>query len=60
MLSEDISRNRPDVILAEREPGYDWLAWARSDPLLARDLGAYRLDQRIGDIFVLRRTAPQK
>ena len=60
MLSEDISRNRPDVILAEREPGYDWLAWARSDPLLGRELGPYRLDQRIGDIVVLRRTAPQK
>jgi hypothetical protein len=58
MLSEDIGRNRPDVILAEREPGYDWLAWARSDSLLARDLEAYRLDRRIGDIVVLRRTGP--
>jgi hypothetical protein len=58
MLSEDIGRNRPDVILAEREPGYDWLAWARSDPLLARDLEPYRLDRTIGDIVVLRRTGP--
>jgi hypothetical protein len=60
MLSVDINRNRPDVILAEREPEYDWLAWARSDPLLANDLKPYRLDRTIGDVIILRRIGTEK
>ena len=58
MLDDDINRHRPDVILAEREPAYDWLAWARSDPVLAGDLAPYRVERTIGDIVVLRRAGP--
>ena len=55
MLIEDIVNNRPDVILAQREPEIDWLAWARSDPVLAAELNGYALAGTLDDIAVLRR-----
>jgi hypothetical protein len=55
MLIEDIGQNRPDVILVQREPEYDWMAWAMSDPALAAALSSYRLETTVGDIRILRR-----
>ncbi len=56
MLAEDIVYNRPDVILAQiGTAGMDWLAWARSDPVLAVAIGSYRPDRTVGDVLILRR-----
>jgi hypothetical protein len=55
MLTEDIERNRPDVILVQVVKDIDWLGWARSDPALAHLLQAYRAYKTIGDVLILRR-----
>jgi len=55
MLIEDIVNNRPDVILAQREPEIDWLAWARHDPVLAAELNDYVVAATVDDVAVLRR-----
>jgi hypothetical protein len=56
MLIEDIARNRPDVILIQLMPGFDWPAWARVDPALAAELEAYRPYQTVRDVLILRRS----
>jgi hypothetical protein len=56
MLTQDITRHRPDVILVDRAPrGFDWLAWANSYPALAAQLKPYRQDRVIDGILILRR-----
>jgi hypothetical protein len=55
MLTDDIARRKPDVILVERTKDADWLAWARSDPALAEQLQAYGSYKTIGDVLILRR-----
>jgi hypothetical protein len=56
MLTQDIARNRPDVILVDRVlQGKDWLAWANSYPALAAQLKPYRQDRTIDGILILRR-----
>ncbi len=56
MLTQDIARNRPDVILVDRVlQGFDWLAWANSYPALAAQLKRYRQDRTIDGILILRR-----
>jgi hypothetical protein len=56
MLTEDIARHRPDVILVQLMKDTDWLAWARSDPMLAELLQSYRPYKTVGDVLILRRT----
>jgi hypothetical protein len=55
VLSEDIARNRPDIILVQLMKDIDWLAWARSDPALAELLQSYRTYKTVGDVLILRR-----
>jgi hypothetical protein len=56
MLTQDIARQRPDVILVNRElESFDWLAWANSYPALAAQLKLYRPDRTIGGVLILRR-----
>lgn len=57
MLTEDIERTRPDIILIERPDfaGYDWKAWAATDPAISRQLKAYREIETINGIAILRR-----
>jgi hypothetical protein len=55
MLTEDIARNRPDVILVQLMKDIDWLAWARSDPTLAALLQSYRAYKTVDDVLILRR-----
>lgn len=55
ILTQDIAGNRPDVILVQRMEAIDWLAWARSDRVLAELLASYREDQTVGDVLILRR-----
>lgn len=55
MLSEDIANGEPDIIVVERAP-FDGLAWAASDPVLSRQLTAYREVEMTGGITVLERT----
>jgi hypothetical protein len=56
MLTQDIASRQPDVILVDQElQGFDWLAWANSYPALAAQLKAYRPDQTVGGILILRR-----
>jgi hypothetical protein len=59
MLIEDIAKERPDVILVERAPDTDWLAWALADPTLAAELANYRLDSTIGTVGILIRLGPK-
>ena len=58
-LAVAIDDGRPDLVLAQvgkPEKGeFDWLAWARSDPRLARSLEHYATVGRIGDIEILKR-----
>ena len=55
MLTEDIARHQPDVILVDLMKAFDWLAWARSDPALAEQMRSYRDYQKVGDVLILRR-----
>jgi hypothetical protein len=54
MLAEDIRRQKPDVIVLEREM-FDWDAWARSEPVVAEELKAYRVAATIGYFILLQR-----
>ena len=51
---EDIRKQRPDIIIIERVR-YDWLAWAKSDARIARELENYRELTEINNLLVLRR-----
>lgn len=56
MLTQDIARHRPDVILVDQAlQGFDWLAWANSYRALAAQLKPYRQDRTIDGILILRR-----
>jgi hypothetical protein len=55
MLTEDIARNRPDVILVQLTDRFDWLAWARSDPALAAQTALYHPYMTLDNVLVLRR-----
>jgi hypothetical protein len=54
MLIEDIRIAKPDIILVDRIR-FDWLAWAKADPALAKELGNYRALDTINDVLILRR-----
>jgi hypothetical protein len=56
MLTADIARARPDIILLERV-AFDWGAWARSDPALAEQLKHYRDAGTLYGITILARDA---
>jgi hypothetical protein len=68
MLTQDIARQRPDVILVERaatfmqwwhgpegSTAFDWANWANSDPMLAQQLEHYREYKTVDDVLILRR-----
>jgi purine nucleoside permease len=69
MLTQDIARQRPDVILVERaatfmrwwhgpegsRAPFDWANWANSDPMLAQQLEHYREYKTVDDVLILRR-----
>jgi hypothetical protein len=57
MLAQDIASKQPDAILVQRTAAVDWLVWAHSHPGLAEQLRAYREDQTVGDVLILRRAA---
>jgi hypothetical protein len=58
MLTQDITRHRPDVILVDQIlQGFDWLAWANSYPALAAQMSRYRKDRTVRGILILRREA---
>jgi hypothetical protein len=54
MLAEDIRRQKPDIIVIEREY-FDWDEWARSEPAIAEELKAYRVAEMIGFFMILQR-----
>jgi hypothetical protein len=54
ILVEDITRNRPDIIVVEKGV-FDWEAWARADPLLAAALASYREAGRVAAFLILQR-----
>lgn len=60
MLTEDIARNRPDVIVVQPLPDLDWLAWARSDPALAAEMAAYRPYATVDGVLILSRAGAEK
>jgi hypothetical protein len=53
-LIQDIATKKPDIILVDRVH-FDWLKWAKSDPVLARELARYRELVSAKGILVLRR-----
>jgi hypothetical protein len=55
MLAEDIRRQKPDIIVIEREY-FDWDEWARSEPVVAEELKAYRVAEMIGFFIIMQRT----
>jgi hypothetical protein len=56
MLTQDIARHRPDVILVDQIlQGIDWLVWANSYPALAAQMKPYRKDRTVRGILILRR-----
>ena len=57
MLTEDIAGQHPDLILVHLTRGFDWMAWAHSDPRLKAALAAYRPARTIGDVVILQRSA---
>ncbi|HXD46338.1 MAG TPA: hypothetical protein VN655_14515 [Pseudolabrys sp.] len=59
MLTEDIARNRPDVIVVQPLPDFDWLAWARSDPALAAEMAAYRPYATVDGVLILARAGAE-
>jgi hypothetical protein len=60
MLTEDIVRNRPDVIVVQPMQGLDWLAWTKADPALAAALAAYRLYATVEGVRILARAGAEK
>lgn len=54
MLTEDIVRGRPDIIIVEHIP-IDWEAWARTSPTLAAELARYSEIARHDGVSILRR-----
>ena len=54
MLAEDIRRQKPDIIVIEREI-FEWDEWARSEPVIAEELKAYRVAEVIGYFTILQR-----
>lgn len=55
-FAEDITQNRPDVILVE---GDGWMRWTRRSPALVKALNGYDRFGRYGDIIALRRSAAE-
>ena len=56
MVTEDIARQRPDVILVDRQDGrIDWMAWANSYPPLAAEMRLYSPYRTVDGIEILRR-----
>ena len=51
---EDIRTKMPDIIVFERGH-FDWFAWAKSDPRIARELEKYGELFDIDNLLVLRR-----
>lgn len=60
MLTEDIARNRPDIIVVQPMQGFDWLAWAKADPQLAAELARYRPAATVNKVLILRRDGTEK
>ena len=58
LLTADIRRSRPDVILVEKEgldigrESFDWIAWARVDPALAAALADYEPVKTIQGVVI--------
>lgn len=54
LLIEDIRRGKPDIILVE-QIGFDWMKWAMSDAVLARELESYFPLAHLHHTLILRR-----
>jgi hypothetical protein len=59
-LAEDIGRNRPDFILVQPLSRFDWLAWARADPVLAAEIAVYRPYATVDGVLILSRGGAEK
>ncbi len=59
-LAQDLITQRPDLILAQDQTGvFDWLAWARQDPVISHFLDGYVQEEIVpwgaSTITILRR-----
>jgi hypothetical protein len=54
LLIEDIRRAKPDIILVE-QISFDWMKWALSDAVLARELDNYFTLAHLHRTLILRR-----
>jgi hypothetical protein len=48
-LATDISRNTPDIVLVDAEPGTSWIA---AHPVVRRAMQAYRPAERVGTVTI--------
>ena len=54
-VTEDLARDRPDVILVDNRQQVPWTAWINSYEPLAEQMRAYQKVQTVGEIEILRR-----
>jgi hypothetical protein len=57
MFTEDVARNRPDVIVVENREHYPWQAWIETYPPLAAQMARYHLYRSVDGFAILRRDA---
>jgi len=48
------------VILVQPLSRFDWLAWARADPVLAAEIAVYRPYATVDGVLILSRTGAEK
>jgi hypothetical protein len=53
--AEDIETRRPDIVLIEQTPGFDFDQWIAASPRLAAALARYKLAEMIDGVKILRR-----
>jgi hypothetical protein len=53
--AEDIQTQRPDIVLIEQTPGFDFTAWIAGSPQLADAMAGYRLVEMIDGVEIFRR-----
>ena len=55
--AEDIQTQRPDIVLIEQTPGFDFKAWIAGSPRLADAMAHYTLVEMIDGVKILQRSS---
>jgi hypothetical protein len=54
--AEDIQTQRPDIVLIEQTPGFDFTTWIAGSPQLADAMARYKLVEMIDGVKILQRS----